>query len=241
MEPGWSAEASSGAARFRARRREREAREARVEEVERQERTRSRRRAEESPPEPRAQARAAKRKRQEAWWRAKSASKAGALEYRTLLYMFISRRVFSHLDPADQIVLRFIFDRSAWFGKDFEFISMHQFVSGSLPRASGEQSFGGTGLSERTVQRSLQRLVEGGLVVREYGAGGAPPRYGLPFLPQLATAPMLAGKNVLFTGSFGATHEVRIGAAGQVSVHAKVGVTMAPPGCHDGAPEDSEG
>lgn len=137
-----------------------------------------------------------KTRRSESWW-CKIAYTRG---YKTYLLEFLHMRVFGHLSPAEQVLVSFIFMRTVWWLKEWETVRMSQFVSGSRPRDDGTQAFCGTGLSERTVQETLKRLVADGLVLRrDKPFGNGLQEYALPRVDLFRSLPRFAGVNLTFT------------------------------------------
>lgn len=141
-------------------------------------------------------AKADKTRRSESWW----CRVAFTRGYKTYALEFLHWRVFGHLAPAEQVLVLFIFMRTVWWLKEWETVRMAQFVSGSLPRADGTQGYCGTGLSERTVQDTLKRLVADGLVLRrDKPFGNGLQEYALPRVDLFRALPRFAGANLTFT------------------------------------------
>lgn len=154
-----------------------------------------------------------RRRRREAWWAQRFTHMQSTWEYKAYAYEFFTRRIRQYLDASEQVVFFFIFERTVWWFKEWETIRMKQFVSGSLPRSDGTQNFCGTGLSERTVQRALVKLIdEKGLVVRREKPGGnGLMQYSIVGFWLMQKLPYFRDKDLTFQSNFGKHGPLRIG------------------------------
>lgn len=110
-----------------------------------------------------------KARRSEAWWNARFLG----TEYNFFYRNFLSRCLRSRLTPTEWAVLDFIFDRTLGWDKEWERISVRQFLGGSKPDVQGFQAFCGVGIqSETTLRKTLDRLCAEKLIkVREHAGG----------------------------------------------------------------------
>lgn len=103
-------------------------------------------------------------------------------DFRSLVFYrdfhrFISRYWKRHMTSAEYSVLDMIFDRTVGWGKLFEYISLNQFVNGVWNEKSVYSD--GTGIPKRTVQRTLNRLLEKGLIVQKKWKTGMTTQYAV--------------------------------------------------------------
>lgn len=108
-------------------------------------------------------------RRSAAWW---SKRFLGA-EYNFFYRNFLSRCIRARLTPTEWAVLDFIFDRTLGWDKEWERISVRQFLDGSKPDERGFQAFCGVGIqSETTLRKTLDSLRASKLIkVREHSSG----------------------------------------------------------------------
>lgn len=112
---------------------------------------------------------ATKARRSEAWWNKRVMSP----EYNFFYRNFLSRCIRAYLSPTEWAVLSFIFDRTLGWDKEWERISVRQFLYGSKPNEQGFKAFCGIGIqSETTLREALKTLVRYKLIqVKEHEGG----------------------------------------------------------------------
>lgn len=110
-----------------------------------------------------------KAQRSEAWWGAR----IRAPGYNIFYQNFLRRCVREHLSPTEWVVLDFIYDRTLGWDKEWEKITVRQFLRGSRPNDQGYRAFCGVGIkSETTLRKALTSLEVNGLIqVREHDGG----------------------------------------------------------------------
>lgn len=149
-----------------------------------------------------------RKRRSAAWWEKAQDTMPG---YRLYLYEFLSRVLRQHLKPGEQAVVFFVFDRTAWWRKEWETIRYSQFENGSLPREDGTRAFCGCGLSRSQISATVTRLVDEGVILRRAKAGGnGLMEYSLPRADRFKELPRFANADLRFTAPLGDCGRVSI-------------------------------
>jgi hypothetical protein len=149
-------------------------------------------------------------RRNEAWW----TKRVYDHNYRRFAGEFLDRQIMGLLSTSEQSIVRFIFDRTVAWCKDWEDICTGQFTEGAQ-RSDGSFAYRGTGLSKRAVQVTLKGLVKDGLVLRR-DAQPRPGRrsgwqaYMLLEVWKFAELPRFEGVNIRFSAPYDKAGEVEI-------------------------------
>jgi DNA-binding transcriptional ArsR family regulator len=99
-----------------------------------------------------------------------------------IMFQKITRRwsVEADLSGNEISVLMFVLDRTLGWGKDWEAISKSHFETGFLDRKTGERWAGKVGMTRRTIDATLRRLIdEKKLILERPGSEGEVNRYAL--------------------------------------------------------------